>query len=124
MEHHRNIFYRKNTYFNNFSLPSSSPTRTGYTFAGYNTKADGTGEDIDQDLPDNWTGSLLAEKFGVDLSTGNKNVTLYANWKENTASSCYVLGRLAELYLKDSNGEWRLSEIYFKTEDDIWKKCQ
>lgn len=112
---------------NLYNISSFGLQRAGYHIdsrAEWNTKADGTGENIDQDLPDNWTGSLLAEKFGVDLSTGNKNVTLYANWKENTASSCYLSGRLAELYLKDSNGEWRLSEIYFKIEDDIWKKCQ
>ena len=52
----------------NITLSSSTPTRTGYTFAGWNTKQDGTG-------------TTYAK--GATYST-NADVTLYAKWTANT----------------------------------------
>ena len=49
------------------TLSSSKPTRTGYTFTGWNTKADGTGTNYSAG------GSY----------TANTGVTLYAMWKAN-----------------------------------------
>gem|GEM_PF-1855023 len=56
--------------------------KTGYTMESksWNTKADGTGISID------WyqsfdSGNDLAKALGVDLSTGSKTVTLYAEWQ-------------------------------------------
>ena len=50
------------------TLSSSTPTRTGYTFAGWNTKQNGTG-------------TTYAK--GATYST-NADVTLYAKWTANT----------------------------------------
>ena len=52
----------------NTTLSSSIPTRTGYTFAGWNTKQDGTGNTYAK---------------GATYST-NADVTLYAKWTANT----------------------------------------
>ena len=49
----------------NITLSSSTPTRTGYTFVGWNTKADGTG---------------TTYAAGATYST-NADVTLYAQWE-------------------------------------------
>ena len=50
------------------TLSTTEPTRAGYEFAGWNTKADGTGDNYDA---------------GASY-TANANVTLYAQWTENT----------------------------------------
>lgn len=52
----------------NITLRTEQPTRTGYTFQSWNSKADGTGADY---AP------------GATYS-GNANATLYAKWKPNT----------------------------------------
>jgi uncharacterized repeat protein (TIGR02543 family) len=53
------------TYGTNVTVSSTAPTRTGYTFSGWNTLADGTGSDH--------TG-------GGTLTIPSSNVTLYAKW--------------------------------------------
>ncbi|MDO4317659.1 MAG: InlB B-repeat-containing protein [Lachnospiraceae bacterium] len=53
------------TYGSDLTLSSTVPTRTGYTFTGWNTKADGTG-----------TSYAKGAKY-----TANASVTLYAQWK-------------------------------------------
>ena len=55
------------------TLSSSTPTRTGYTFAGWNTKQNGTG-------------TTYAK--GATYST-NADVTLYAKWTANTYTITY-----------------------------------
>ena len=50
------------------ALPANTFTRADYDFAGWNTKADGTG-------------TAYADKANI---TTNKNVTLYAQWKLHT----------------------------------------
>ena len=52
---------------------SLNPTRTGYTFTGWNTKADGTG---------------TSYSAGANYST-NANATLYAQWRINTWAVTY-----------------------------------
>gem|GEM_PF-2120497 len=61
------------TYDVNKTLPLNSFTRTGYTFSGWNTKANGTGASYS----DGATVKNLT-------TTNNGNVTLYAQWTANT----------------------------------------
>ena len=51
---------------NHFDLPTTEPTRSGYDFMGWNTKADGTGD---------------AFTATTDVTD---NMTVYAQWKVNT----------------------------------------
>ena len=51
---------------NHFDLPTTEPTRSGYDFTGWNTKADGTGD---------------AFTATTDVTD---NMTVYAQWKVNT----------------------------------------
>lgn len=55
------------------ALSSDKPTRTGYTFAGWNTKADGTGSNY---------------ASGANY-TSNSATTLYAKWTPNTYTISY-----------------------------------
>lgn len=55
------------------TLSSTTPTRTGYTFAGWNTKSDGTG-----------TNYAKGASF-----TANVNTTLYAKWTLNSWTVSY-----------------------------------
>ena len=52
---------------NHFDLPTTNPTRTGYLFNGWNTKADGSGD-----------------AFTVTTNVKN-NMTVYAQWKPDEA---------------------------------------
>ena len=52
---------------NHFDLPTTNPTRTGYLFNGWNTKADGTGD---------------AFTAKTDVTS---NMTVYAQWKPDEA---------------------------------------
>ena len=61
------------TYGKALTLSSTKPTRTGYTFVSWNTKADGTG-----------TSYAPGSSY-----TGNAAVTLYAIWKINTYTVTY-----------------------------------
>ncbi len=54
----------------NITISSAEPTRDGYTFNGWNTKADGTGSGYKAGIP-----AKLKE-----------NLTLYAQWTENPSS--------------------------------------
>lgn len=54
-------------------LSTTTPTRTGYTFAGWNTKSDGTGTNY---------------AAGANY-TANAAVTLYAKWTANTYTISY-----------------------------------
>lgn len=51
---------------NHFDLPTTEPTRSGYIFTGWNTKADGSGD---------------AFTAATDVTS---NMTVYAQWKVNT----------------------------------------
>ncbi|MCQ2475929.1 MAG: InlB B-repeat-containing protein [Clostridia bacterium] len=70
------------TYDKNAALTANGFTRAGYTFTGWNTKADGTG-------------TAYADKATViNLSyTLNEQVTLYAQWKANTYNVKYDANR-------------------------------
>lgn len=61
------------TYGVNLTLSSTKPTRTGYTFSKWNTKADGTGTNYNS-----------GAKY-----TGNANLTLYAVWTPITYTVTY-----------------------------------
>lgn len=87
----RNLYYSKNTTDTVGSLPADSsgtdpwngwvttvsantPTRTGYTFNGYNTSSDGT------------SGTNYASSASITLTS---DVTLYAKWTANTYAVTY-----------------------------------
>ncbi|WP_459926027.1 InlB B-repeat-containing protein, partial [Desulfatiferula olefinivorans] len=53
---------------------TGSLVKTGYTFAGWNTAANGSG---------------TAYSGGDTFAMGSSNVTLYAQWTENTYSVTY-----------------------------------
>lgn len=57
-------------------LSPDKPVRTGYTFIGWNTRADGTGTSYDA---------------GSELSV-NSNITLYAQWSINTYPVTLIVG--------------------------------
>jgi len=61
------------TYFygttESITLSSSTPTRTGYTFAGWNTESDGTG---------------TSYSAGQNIGTRTSSLTLYAKWTINS----------------------------------------
>ncbi|MCM1508432.1 MAG: InlB B-repeat-containing protein [Ruminococcus flavefaciens] len=61
------------TYGVDLTLSSTKPTRTGYTFSKWNTKADGSGTNYNS-----------GGKY-----TGNANLTLYAVWTPNTYTVTY-----------------------------------
>ena len=61
------------TYGVDLTLSSTKPTRTGYSFNGWNTKSDGSG-----------TNYASGGKY-----TANANVTLYAKWTPNVLTICY-----------------------------------
>lgn len=69
------------TYFygttESITLSSTEPTRTGYTFAGWNTKADGTG-------------TTYAK--GANIGTRTSNLTLYAKWTVNSYTLTLTAG--------------------------------
>ena len=71
------------TYDSNYYTKSNKFERTGYSFVGWNEKADGSGTD--------WTNWI-----GVPWKwTYTKNITLYAQWKVNTYTDSihhYALG--------------------------------
>ncbi|MFI3326828.1 MAG: InlB B-repeat-containing protein, partial [Clostridia bacterium] len=59
-------------------------TKTGYTFVGWNTKADGSGTFFDQDT------DYSSTTYKSDLATTNGGyVTLYAQWEINTYTVTY-----------------------------------
>ena len=68
------------TYGTEQNLTANAFTRTGYTFAGWNTKADGTG-------------TSYTDKQSVSnlSSTNNATVTLYAQWTPITYSINWVV---------------------------------
>ena len=65
------------TYDQNYTTRANGYTLPGYTFVGWNEKADGTGTD--------WTGYINKPWRW----TYTKNVTLYAQWKANTYTVTY-----------------------------------
>lgn len=65
------------TYDSNYTTKANSFTRTGYTFTGWNEKADGTGT--------SWT-SYIGKPWKWKYT---KSITLYAQWKANTYTVTY-----------------------------------
>ena len=69
---------------NHFDLPTIEPTRGGYTFKGWNTKADGTGD-------------AFTAATGV-----TDNMTVYAQWKKNSSGGSHSTRKYTLTY--ESNG--------------------
>lgn len=59
-------------YDNEYTLTANSFTRKGYVFAGWNTKANGSGISYENE-----------QKISNLTSVNKKNITLYAQWKKN-----------------------------------------
>lgn len=69
---------------NHFDLPTTEPTRSGYTFKGWNTKADGSGD---------------AFTATTDVTD---NMTVYAQWKKNSSGGSHSTRKYTLTY--ESNG--------------------
>lgn len=69
---------------NHFDLPTIEPTRGGYTFKGWNTKADGSGD---------------AFTAATDVTD---NMTVYAQWKKNSSGGSHSTRKYTLTY--ESNG--------------------
>ena len=69
---------------NHFDLPTIEPTRGGYTFKGWNTKADGSGD---------------AFTAATDVTD---NMTVYAQWKKNSSGGSHSTRKYTLTYV--SNG--------------------
>ena len=79
------------TYGSAITLSSNIPTRTGYTFTGWNTKQDGTG-----------TSYAAGGQYTADQNGGT--VTLYAQWTQDLTINLYDEDKttiLSNLTLKD-----------------------
>lgn len=69
---------------NHFPLPTTEPTRSGYTFKGWNTKADGSGD---------------AFTATTDVTS---SMTVYAQWKKNSSGGSHSTRKYTLTYV--SNG--------------------
>ena len=69
---------------NHFDLPTIEPTRGGYTFKGWNTKADGSGD---------------AFTAATDVTS---SMTVYAQWKKNSSGGSHSTRKYTLTY--ESNG--------------------
>ena len=69
---------------NHFDLPTIEPTRGGYTFKGWNTKADGSGD---------------AFTATTDVTS---SMTVYAQWKKNSSGGSHSTRKYTLTY--ESNG--------------------
>lgn len=70
-----------------FNTTSFGAKRVGYhvyTGCEWNTKVDGTGTNFNHNTNYGDTTQAFAESLGLDLTTGDKSITLYVNWKINT----------------------------------------
>lgn len=81
------------TYGIDLTLSSNKPTRTGYTFVKWNTKANGTGTNYNS-----------GAKY-----TGNANLTLYAQWTPNVLTICYDCYK-SNVTLTDASKGYSLGE--------------
>lgn len=60
-----------------FTVSDTVPTRDGYTFAGWNTAADGSG-------------TSFAASSGIELSKESLSLTLYAQWNKSAPATVTV----------------------------------
>ena len=85
------------TYDKSASISANTFTRTGYTFAGWTTKSDGTDDGY------NWTGwsgtwKYLDGQYGI---SGGK-LNLYARWSANSYTISYDQNHYSDNLWKDS----------------------
>ena len=92
------------------TIPSSSLTRTGYTFRGWNTASDGSG-------------TVYATNSDI---TPTGDVTLYAQWEKTTPTirvkinDSFVTGLF---YIKANDAFHLVSEAYVKV-NGVWKQIK
>lgn len=107
----------KNTENSNGTQVNTVPVRTGYTFIGWNTKADGTGTAFVADnkikVQDNYhiykDSSDTSETAGG--SEGAREVTLYAQWRKDYVPQVTTTKKLShEKYIKkNEDGSYDLT---------------
>ena len=78
------------THGTNLTLSSTKPTKTGYTFTGWNTEADGTGDVVQP-------GSTM---------TANRDRTFYAQWRINVVKINYHVNGGSIATTSNDNGTW------------------
>ena len=81
------------TDYNLWNVGTYGATKTGYTIVGtsaYNTKADGTGVDINQDnSSSSTTNAVTIARINGGALTSNKTIDMYIKWVETTATLTY-----------------------------------
>ena len=93
-------------YGENLTLQSGVPTRAGYEFKGWNTKADGTGTNY---------------SAGASY-TGNATITLYAQWEaQGAAYIAHGLEYKRAVSFISTEDDWKHAIPYISTEDG-WKE--
>ncbi len=83
------------TYGVDLTLSSTKPTRTGYTFVGWNTSASAT----------------TAQYKSGDKYKANAGATLYAIWKINAPTDKPVISNLKDTYSEGSNLTFTWSKV-------------
>ena len=84
------------------TLPTSGPTKTGWTLVGWNTQANGLGSNY---------------ALGGSLTLGSANVTLYAQWGEGATltlstpspSTLSITGPASEVVTQGSPASWSVT---------------
>ena len=76
-----------------WNVSTYGATKTGYTIVGdsaYNTKADGTGVNINQqNTSSNTTNAVTIARINGGALTSNKTIDMYIKWVETTATLTY-----------------------------------
>lgn len=94
-----------------FYLPSEEPTRSGYTFNGWNSNQNGTGAFYS-------SGGQITQQ----ASSGYSNVTLYAIWTANTYTINYLQGDATTRGAPTSQSATCNVSISLSTPTTLWKK--
>ena len=89
---------------NHFNLPTVEPTRSGYKFTGWNTKADGTGD------------VFTAE---TDVT---ESMTVYAQWQPLTSSGNLTVSKTVTGNAGDTSTEFHFHcEVRYTYKWNLWR---
>ena len=96
-----------------YTLSDKEPERTHYQFKGWNTKADGSGDDY-----------AIEGTYTFDVEAGEKEVTFYAQWElvEHTVTFDPNGGEYADTTEKTDETYNYGAEIHLPTADDATKE--
>lgn len=112
-------------HFTEYDYIQDADGNTGISGA-WNTKADGSGIsekwNPDFDEQSKYYGEYLAGKFGLDLSTGDKEITLYYEWEANKLTVHYNTNGATHIsqngVISTLSGDKITKYIYEYTEDN------